>query len=122
LAHHTKTEKKYQTAKNIPNSCKIHIPNGHKIYQHFAFRGPQKYTQIFCMKIVYHLATLLKRTLRTYFLQSGGHVHTLTSSLSPIVRHFWSRVTRWVWKNRSKFSPCHFLPIFICIKLICVKK
>jgi hypothetical protein len=35
------------------------IPNGHKIYQHFPFQGPPKFTQtgIFGLKIN-HLATL----------------------------------------------------------------
>jgi hypothetical protein len=34
-------------------------PNGHKIYQHYPFKGPPKYTQIgiFCMTIN-HLATV----------------------------------------------------------------
>jgi hypothetical protein len=37
------------------------IPNGHKIFQHFPFHGPLKFTQIaiFGMKI-FHLATLQK--------------------------------------------------------------
>jgi hypothetical protein len=40
--------------------------NGHKIYQHFAFRDPQKYTQIgiFGLKI-YDLATLPEVTKRS---------------------------------------------------------
>jgi hypothetical protein len=36
------------------------IPNGHKIYQYFAFKGPPKYTRIgiFGLKIT-HLATVM---------------------------------------------------------------
>jgi hypothetical protein len=38
------------------------IPNGHKIYQHFPFQGPPKFTQIgiFGFK-TNHLATLQRR-------------------------------------------------------------
>jgi hypothetical protein len=36
----------------IPNGRKIHIPNGHKIYQHFPTQGPPKFTlfEIFVLK------------------------------------------------------------------------
>jgi hypothetical protein len=34
-------------------------PNGHKIYQHFPFKGPTKYTQIGILGLkINHLATL----------------------------------------------------------------
>jgi hypothetical protein len=41
------------------------IPNGHKMYQHFRFRGPPKFSQsgIFGLKM-YHLATLRFATRR----------------------------------------------------------
>jgi hypothetical protein len=52
--------------KNIPNyhtlyQTSIKYTNGHKIYQHFLFQGPPKFTQIgiFGLKIN-HLATLLE--------------------------------------------------------------
>jgi hypothetical protein len=51
--------KMYQTA--IRNTKWLsNIPNGHRIYQHFTFRGPPKFTQtgIFGLKRN-HLATLL---------------------------------------------------------------
>jgi hypothetical protein len=38
------------------------IPNGHKIYQHFPFQGPPKFTQIRILGLrIKHLATLLIR-------------------------------------------------------------
>jgi hypothetical protein len=49
----------YQIRKTIPNDHKLYqkaikytkwplnIPNSHKLYQHFSFRGPPKFTQIF---------------------------------------------------------------------------
>jgi hypothetical protein len=47
---------------NIPNVRKIHIPNGHKIYQHFPIEGPPKFTQIGILGLkINHLATLLPR-------------------------------------------------------------
>jgi hypothetical protein len=46
-------DKMYQMAKKLPTGHKICTPNSHnkfqmaiKIYQHFPFLGPQKYTQI----------------------------------------------------------------------------
>jgi hypothetical protein len=58
----------YQNGKSIPNYHKLHISNGHililpngcKIYPHFPFQCPPKYTQIgiFGLK-TNHLATLL---------------------------------------------------------------
>jgi hypothetical protein len=55
-----------KTGKDIPNYQKItkrlyniQIPKWHKIYQHFPFQDPSKFTQfgIFGLK-TYHLATL----------------------------------------------------------------
>jgi hypothetical protein len=44
---------------NIPNGYYILI-NGHKIYQHFPFQGPQKSSQIGILGMkIYHLATLV---------------------------------------------------------------
>jgi hypothetical protein len=42
-----------------------HIPNGHKMYQHFPIEGPQKFTQIgiFGLKTK-HLATMNSQRLR----------------------------------------------------------
>jgi hypothetical protein len=65
LVQHTKTGKNkqndykmYQMATRCTKGLS-NITNGHKIYQHFPFQGPPKYTQIeiFGLKI-YHLATL----------------------------------------------------------------
>jgi hypothetical protein len=47
------------------------FPNGHKIYQHFPFKGPLKFTQFrifFCLKI-YHLATLVSAKSKYVFGQ-----------------------------------------------------
>jgi hypothetical protein len=48
----------YQNGENIYKITTT-LPNGHKIYQHFPFQGPPKFTQsgIWGFKI-YHLATL----------------------------------------------------------------
>jgi hypothetical protein len=46
---------------NMYTKCLSNIPNGHKIYQHFLFQGPPKYTQIWIFgTIIYHLATLFE--------------------------------------------------------------
>jgi hypothetical protein len=36
----------------------INIPNGHKIYQHFPFQGPPKFTQMGIFGLKNHLASL----------------------------------------------------------------
>jgi hypothetical protein len=43
-------------------------PNDHKIYQHFTFKGPPKYAEIwtFCLKIS-HLATLLDSSFSRHY-------------------------------------------------------
>jgi hypothetical protein len=53
------TIKYTKLSQNIPNCCKIHIPDGHKMYQHHPLPEPPKCTQIgiFGLKIN-HLATL----------------------------------------------------------------
>jgi hypothetical protein len=67
----------YQNRKNIPNDQRLYqlainytkwpqnIPNGHKIYEHFPFQGPPKFTQIGILGMkINHLATLLDFVLQ----------------------------------------------------------
>jgi hypothetical protein len=53
----------YQSARGYIK-WQSNIPNGHKIYQHFPFKGPPKCTQsgIFGLK-KYHLATLIHNSI-----------------------------------------------------------
>jgi hypothetical protein len=64
FVRHTKIGQINMYAKRPQNMSNIricNIPNGHKMYQHFPFYGPPKYTQIWIvgMKISYHLASLV---------------------------------------------------------------
>jgi hypothetical protein len=48
----------------ISNGHKIGIHNGRKIYQHFQFQGPPKYTQIGILGMkINHLATLIRKKI-----------------------------------------------------------
>jgi hypothetical protein len=77
--HYTNYQKAIQytkTGENIPKDHYInyqkaiqytkwpkYMPNGHKIYPHFPFQGPPKFTQMWILGLkIYHLATLFSTT------------------------------------------------------------
>jgi hypothetical protein len=66
LVQHTKTGKICQITIKYTKRP-LHIPNGHKIYQHLPLKDPSKFIKIciFGLKI-YHLATLPRGILFTF--------------------------------------------------------
>jgi hypothetical protein len=121
----------YQINAKLPNCHKIYqiaviyIPNEHKMYQHFPFQGPLKFTQIrfFDFKI-YHLETLLKSNgfiftknglgyiLGYFFTKSSGHP-VLKSCIVPMYTSFLKHCRR--KNNLCAFSCFQF-------NMICAKQ
>jgi hypothetical protein len=60
---------------NICTKWSLNIPNDHKLYQHFPFLGPPKFTQIGILGLkTNHLATLLRLGSKSTYLWQKLHV------------------------------------------------
>jgi hypothetical protein len=91
------------------------IPNGHKIYPHFPFQGPPKYTRtgIFGLKL-YHLATLVKISiflLKIFIVQCFSH-----QNKSCDINFSNMRICSTGLDSIISFFACTYLPIAALIK------
>jgi hypothetical protein len=107
----------YQNGKSVPNGHKLYqtaiyytkwpeiIPNYRKIFQHFLFKGPPKYTQdgIFGLKIN-HLATLPWWVCTTYMHARTNELFE-TSRMTPKFRETWDFLPKYTpWQCIISFG------------------